>query len=120
MALELGIVTLAAEKIQDEQLKKLKDTIDRISMAEGGYYGHYDKMFHTIIAESVENPFVESVLVSLLIAHNETDKKFLRRNKKLTIEQHQDIYNALLNRNPYEAYKAMYKHLSGIMERLSN
>lgn len=118
MALELGIVTLAAEKIKDEQLKHLKDTINEIAKAEGEYYGHYDKLFHTIIAESVDNPMVESMAISLLIAHNEIDKKFVRRDKELTIQQHKDIYEALENRDPHSAYKAMYKHLKGIKDRL--
>jgi len=120
IALELGIVTLAAEKIEDEQLKHLKETINEIAKAEGEYYGHYDKLFHTIIAESVDNPMVESMAVSLLIAHNEIDKKFVRRDKELTVQQHKEIYNALENKNPIAAYQAMYKHLKGIKDRLRN
>jgi len=115
--LELGLVTIAAEKINDKQLQKLKTTIDQISESSNNY-GDFDKEFHAIIAESADNPIVEGIITSLLIAHNKTDKQFIKRNKELTIKQHTNIYNALLDRDAYGAFIAMFDHLNGVKDRI--
>ena len=50
MALELGLVTIAAEKINDSQLERLQETIDIIANSTDNHYGEADKEFHRIIA----------------------------------------------------------------------
>src|SRR5699024_3968192 len=94
MIMELGLVTIAAEKITDEQLKVLKNTIESIEENTDNNYGHLDKKFHQTIAESADNPIVEGFMTSLLISHNKIDKEFKVREKELTIEQHYNIYTS--------------------------
>src|SRR5699024_8953933 len=89
--------------LSQNDLKSLKTTIDQNS-ENSNNYGDFDKEFHAIIAESADNPIVEGIITSLLIAHNKTDKQFIKRNKELTIKQHTNIYNALLDRDAYGAF----------------
>src|SRR5690606_20564458 len=48
MTLELGLVTIAAEKITDSELAELAVTIENIRKNDEDY-GMYDKQFHRII-----------------------------------------------------------------------
>ncbi len=64
MALELGLVTMAAEKINDDQLRQLKETIEEIKKSTDNNYGAADKEFHRIIAVSADNPVVEGMINS--------------------------------------------------------
>lgn len=118
MALELGLVTMAAEKITDQQLEQLKKTIDNIAQSEDNNYGVVDKEFHRIIATSANNPIVEGMIKSLLITHDKTDSLIKFRERDLTVEHHTAIYNALANRDPHESYKQMYRHLSYVRNKL--
>lgn len=118
MSLELGLVTIAAEKISTDQLEQLKATIEAIQENEDGNYGPLDKEFHKIIAQSANNPIVEGMIVSLLIAHEKTDSLIAYREPDITIEHHIAIYEALKNHDPHEAFKQMYKHLSFVREKI--
>ncbi|MBP1933685.1 FadR/GntR family transcriptional regulator [Ammoniphilus resinae] len=118
MALELGLVTIAAEKITDEELQKLKESIDRIAESRDNNYGESDKEFHRIIALSANNEIVEGMIDSLLIAHNQTDRQIKYRERELTVEHHTAIYNALLKRDPHEAFTQMYRHLKYVREKI--
>jgi GntR family transcriptional repressor for pyruvate dehydrogenase complex len=118
MTLELGLVTMAAEKITDEQLARLKDTIDRIAKSTDNNYGEIDKEFHRIIALSANNPVVEGMIHSLLITHDKTDRQITYRERDRTVEHHTAIYNALAKRDPYESFTQMYRHLSYVRDKI--
>ncbi|WP_100406925.1 FadR/GntR family transcriptional regulator [Bacillus solitudinis] len=118
MALELGLVTMAAEKITDGQLKELKESIDEIINCPDNNYGAFDKEFHLIIALSANNPIVEGMIVSLLLTHSKTDSLIEIREKNLTVEHHLAIYEALLKRDPEESFKQMYRHLNFVREKI--
>ena len=118
MALELGLVTIAAEKISDEQLEKMKETITSIQENADGDYGRLDKEFHRLIAQSANNPVVEGMIDSLLITHEKTDSLISYREPDITIEHHLAIYEALKKRDPYESFTQMYKHLSYVRNKI--
>src|SRR5690625_741739 len=118
MTLELGLVTLAAEKITEDQLDQLKKTIVSIDESIDNNYGKYDKQFHSIIAHSANNLVVESMINSLLMAHEKTDSLIPFREPEITIEYHTAIYEALKNRDPVQSFKEMYKHLSYVREKI--
>jgi DNA-binding FadR family transcriptional regulator len=88
MALELGLVTMAAEKINDDQLRQLKETIEEIKKSTDNNYGAADKEFHRIIAVSADNPVVEGMINSLLFTHEKTDNEITFREPELTVEHH--------------------------------
>ncbi|ETP67323.1 FadR family transcriptional regulator [Planococcus glaciei] len=118
MTLELGLVTIAAEKISDEQLDKLKETIDAIQEHADGDYGRLDKEFHRIIAQSANNPIVEGMIDSLLVTHEKTNSLILYREPQITIDHHTAIYEALKKRDPYESFNQMYRHLSYVRNKI--
>lgn len=118
MALELGLVTLAAEKISDEQLQQLWVTIEDIANSKDNNYGYVDKEFHRIIATSADNPVVEGMIDSLLIAHDRMDRQIRLREREVTVEFHTRIYEALKKRDPHEAHAQMYRHLSYVRDKL--
>ncbi len=118
MSLELGLVTIAAEKITDEQLAQLKDTIEKIRANQDGNYGSHDKQFHRIIAQSANNPIVEGMIDSLLITHEKTDSLIVYREPDITIEHHEAIYEALKKKDPFAAFQQMYRHLSYVRGKI--
>lgn len=118
MTLELGLVTLAAEKISEEQLEQLKGTIDSIKESVDNNYGESDKMFHKIIAQSANNPVVEGMIDSLLITHEKTDSLITYREPGITVAHHTAIYEALKRKDPIESFKQMYKHLSYVRGKI--
>lgn len=118
MALELGLVTIAAEKITDEHLDQLKQTIINIQENRNTNYGAMDKEFHRIIALSANNPVVEGMITSLLITHEKTDSLIKQRDPDITVEHHLAIYEALKKRDPHEAFKQMYRHLNFVRKKI--
>lgn len=118
MALELGLVTIAAEKINDEQLGRLRKTIDLIAESKDNNYGEIDKEFHRIIALSADNSVVEGMINSLLITHDQTDREIRYRERDLTVEHHTAIYHALTKRDSYEAFNQMYRHLHYVRQKV--
>lgn len=91
MALELGLVTIAAEKINEEELQRLQKTIDDIANSTDNHYGEADKEFHRIIALSANNPVVEGMIQSLLITHAKIDSQIPYRERDVTVEYHKKI-----------------------------
>jgi len=118
MALELGLVTMAAEKINEEQLAQLKISIDSIANSPDNNYGEADKEFHRIIALSANNPIVEGMIDSLLITHRKIDSEIKYREPERTVQHHTAIYNALVKRDPFDAFHQMYLHLDYVRQKL--
>lgn len=118
MTLELGLVTIAAEKITSDQLDQLKRTIESIEANADNDYGNRDKEFHKIIAQSVNNPLIDGMIHTLLISHEKTDSLIKYREPGITIEHHKSIYKALMERNPTKAFQAMYKHLIYVRNKI--
>ncbi len=118
MALELGLVTMAAEKITDEQLAKLKKTIEDLDNRTDNDYGDIDKQFHHLIAISANNPVVEGMIDSLIITHDKVNSQIKMRERELTVQHHTAIYEALAKRDPQEAFTQMYHHLSYVRDKV--
>jgi GntR family transcriptional regulator, transcriptional repressor for pyruvate dehydrogenase complex len=115
---ELGLVTLAAEKISELELKKLKETI-MIMENSTGDYTEADREFHRIIARSASNSMMEGLMDPLLNMYDKTMENISleKRNKKITIQQHKDIYAALEKRDPIESYMCMFRHLDYVRKK---
>ncbi|APJ10286.1 FadR family transcriptional regulator [Bacillus sp. JZ35] len=118
MVLELGLVTIAAEKISEEELKKLEKTIEMIKESTDNNYGEADKEFHRIIALSANNPVVEGMIQALLVSHAKIDSQIPYREKNVTVNYHQKIYEALQLRDPYQAHFHMHEHLKFVRDKI--
>jgi GntR family transcriptional repressor for pyruvate dehydrogenase complex len=118
MALELGLVSLAAEKITEKELDALYKTIEAMSQASGNY-SKFDREFHRIIAFSVNNSVLEGMIDSLLLAFDEMSERTQVREREVAIEQHTAIYEALKRRSSTEAFSQMYRHLDYVRKKIS-
>jgi GntR family transcriptional repressor for pyruvate dehydrogenase complex len=117
ISLELGLVTLAAEKITEENLEKLLKTI--LVMESNTEYREADKEFHKIIAYSASNTLLEGIIDPLLNMYDTTLDQISKgqKNPEQTLKQHKEIYEALKKHDPMEAYMSMYRHLNSVRER---
>ncbi|MBB6448666.1 DNA-binding FadR family transcriptional regulator [Geomicrobium halophilum] len=120
MTVELGIVTLAAEKISETDLLRLKETIESIRCSEDNNYGEADINFHQIIASSVENPILQGMIDSLILTHAKVNAQIPHREKEKTVAHHEAIYDALEQRNPEASFRQMYKHLDFVRDKILN
>ncbi|MFB5662214.1 FadR/GntR family transcriptional regulator [Alteribacillus sp. HJP-4] len=118
MTLELGLVTFAAEKITEDELRQLKRSIEAIEATDDNDYGDQDLKFHRIIALSVDNPIIQGMVDSLLVAHKKVNMQIQKREKSKTISHHNAIYDALEARDPQAAYQAMYQHLNFVRNKV--
>jgi GntR family transcriptional regulator, transcriptional repressor for pyruvate dehydrogenase complex len=118
MALELGLITIAAEKISDEDLKRLKQTIEIIENSKDQNYGEADIEFHRIIALSANNQIVEGMVDSLIVTLVKINSEIKVREQERTIEHHMAIYKALEKRDPFEAFHQMYLHLDYVRHKV--
>ncbi|WP_223587967.1 FadR/GntR family transcriptional regulator [Neobacillus bataviensis] len=118
MALELGLVTMAAEKINEDQLATLKQTIDFIANNKDKDYGEADIEFHRTIALSANNPIVEGMIDSLIVTHVKINSEIKIREPERTIQHHTAIYEALAKRDPFEAFHQMYLHLDYVRQKV--
>jgi DNA-binding FadR family transcriptional regulator len=119
MALELGLVTMAAEKITDLQLEQLAEVMHVMSLNTAGYE-QIDKDFHRMIAYSANNPILEGSIDALLNMFDTTSNQIAQadRDHQVTMQQHQAIFDALTQRDPIAAYSSMYVHLNQARAKL--
>ncbi|MFC5447047.1 FadR/GntR family transcriptional regulator [Paenibacillus aestuarii] len=121
MALELGLVTIAAEKITSEQLRTLEQLLNEMSENKEGY-APLDKEFHRVIAYSANNPILEGNIDPLLSMFDETLSQIALqdRSHESTLREHQAIYDALAKRDPVAAHASMYAHLHHVRMKVMN
>ena len=118
MALELGLITIAAEKISDEELQRLKQTIDAIANNKDSDYSEADLEFHRIIALSANNPIVEGMIDTLIVTLVKINSEIKIREPERTIQHHLAIYQALEKRDPFEAFHQMFLHLDYVRHKV--
>ncbi|WP_248930803.1 FadR/GntR family transcriptional regulator [Paenibacillus hamazuiensis] len=119
IALELGLVTMAAEKITDAQLGQLGGLLKAMEENEDDYTP-IDKEFHRIIALSANNRILEGCVDPLLDMFDDTLGQIppIDRSFAATLEEHRAIFEALRSRDPVAAYTAMYRHLSHVRDKV--
>jgi GntR family transcriptional regulator, transcriptional repressor for pyruvate dehydrogenase complex len=119
VALELGLITLAAEKITDEDLATLRNLIGEMKALPTEDSTEVDKEFHKAIALAAKIPLFEAIIDPLQSFHHKVLEQIPLEDRNLaqTIEYHEDIYKALEKRDPIEAYTAMYRHLDFVRKK---
>lgn len=119
VALELGLITLAAEKITDEDLARLRELIEEMKALPTEDSSEVDKEFHKVIALAAKIPLFEAIIDPLQSFHQKVLEQIplKERNLAQTLNYHVDIYNALEKRDPIEAYASMYRHLDFVRQK---
>lgn len=116
--MDVGIAGLAAQRISEDSLDKLKEIIEKFKATEDeNINANLDKDFHYIIVEASGNSLARDLYktISLLFDKFITGaRKEIMRDKKnqlILLSQHEEIYNAMANHDPKMAEEAMKKHL---------
>lgn len=116
--MEVEASGLAAKRITDEQLKELKEIMERFeNCGDEKMNATIDKELHYKIAECSENVLLFNILrtVSLLVDDFIKDARKLiiadQENKEMLLLQHKEIYLAIERHNSVSARKAMRQHL---------
>ncbi len=121
-ALEPPICALAAQRITEEEMAQLEDCLSRSRLGLTDYeaYLQADLDLHEIITKAANNPLLQRFMSSL----RSLGKASRRRTATLpgiveqTIQDHQNIIQALGKRQPEAAHLAMLIHLEHIEQRL--
>lgn len=116
--LEVQTAALAAENITSDEIEELNILINKLKESQDEENNvKIDKKFHYKIAQAAGNFLVLNILnaiSSLMDVFIKDARKMIlskEENKEKLIEQHENIYKALANRNSIDASAAMKKHM---------
>ena len=120
--LEPQIAFLAAERIKPDALSRLADILKK--QTEAFNHGHdtrqWDELFHQTLAIASDNMVLYRVyekIKDLFSESRETPLQSPERNKS-SIQIHNDILQALINKDPKTASKKMKQHMLQIQKSL--
>lgn len=120
-------VALAANQITDEELEQLEQSLrDMARESECGDLadGDADRTFHHLIAQATRNKMV--LLITDQLWHvrdnapqvHKAYKAICEEDGDKRVEEHREIYEALVRRDANAARKAMHLHFSRILNKL--
>jgi len=117
--LEMQAVGLAAERINDEAIKRMEDAIHRMEESGEDTEAFYkaDSEFHHVLAESTDNLFINNILRVLVEQIHRFNVKFMDTSpatKQQTIRTAKQITSHIASGDTAEAQKWMYYHLNEV------
>lgn len=120
--IERGTVALAAERASEDEIKKLKNIIQRMKeiIDDPKEFAEENVNFHLTIAKASKNPILPIIFNSvydLFMKEQQVVAKMLNLKSK-SIESHINIWNAIKNHNINEAIKEMEKHLNHVQKAI--
>lgn len=128
ISMETEAAWLAASRRTDEQAAELGAALADLqrSIAEGKISVEADMRFHLLIAQSTGNRYFVEMLGQLgnaIIPRARVNTPGMEQGKPADYlervnREHEDIYNAILRKDPEAARAAMRTHLSNSRERL--
>jgi GntR family transcriptional repressor for pyruvate dehydrogenase complex len=114
-AMEPMVCRIAAEQIGDDSLDKLGATVDRMRdhLDEQDVFVEAKRRFHEIVAWSSGNPLFGYVVDSLLTIMDSTviGVDHPRPRRVAILKAHDEIYQALRNRDAASAEERMREHI---------
>ena len=128
ISMEAEAAALAAQRRSEEQVQQLGRVLEtmRQGVARGQLTVDADVQFHQVIAQATGNRYFVDILSQLgraIIPRARVDTPRLGQDDPAAYlervnREHEDIYNAILRRDPEGARAAMRTHLSNSRERL--
>ena len=116
--IETGNVSLAAERITDEELAALHDCLEESerSVDDPEAFLLADITLHEIITHAARNPLLERFMASIGTLGRASRHKTVRVTSvtAATVEHHRQIVGALEARDPQAAGAAMLRHLEHV------
>ncbi|QGG47747.1 FadR/GntR family transcriptional regulator [Heliorestis convoluta] len=119
-AIEGEIASLAAEHIRKEEIMALEKILEHqiLHHQRGELAVEQDLDFHRIVAQASRNEILEKA-ISLIRqqGRHATSLEYIRQQvSKSTIEDHQQIYQAICEGDAEKARQAMIQHIENLMK----
>jgi len=113
--LEPELAAMAAVRITDETLARMKDELERMSALEGDpeAYLEVDHEFHMEICRAADNRIIDRIMYSVRWLGTASRRVTNKGNLPGATADHALIYQALEARDPEAARAAMRSHLQG-------
>jgi GntR family transcriptional regulator, sialic acid-inducible nan operon repressor len=114
---ELGMVRFAARRASAEDIQRLREALDRhlesLQDQDKARFVQCDMAFHTTIASISGNPIYSAISEAMLQWLFEFHTELLRvaGAEHLTLDEHQQIFDAIAARDEERAAQAMTAHL---------
>ena len=118
---------LAANLISKEELKELENSLGEMAREnECGDLaaGDADRKFHQVIAQATRNALLVSMIEHMWHVRNHAPKVYgaykaiCVEDGERRVEEHRDIYDALVSRDANAARAAMHEHFARILSKL--
>lgn len=118
---------LAAKMITEEELHELKNSLGEMALEhEQGDLanGDADKKFHQVIAQATHNAMMETIINQMWHVRNHAPHVFkayqaiCEQDGQRRVEEHREIYDALVKRDAAAARNAMHHHFARILNKL--
>lgn len=120
-------VALSANMITPEELEQLEQSLEDMAREneEGDLAsGDADRVFHHLIAESTRNKMIMLITDQLWHVRNHAPqvyqayKAICEQDGEKRVEEHREIFEALVRRDPMAARAAMHEHFARILNKL--
>jgi GntR family transcriptional repressor for pyruvate dehydrogenase complex len=112
---ELEALRLACDRISDESIENLHQLLIRAreEWSHGDFPVEEDYLFHRTIVKACDNRLLLNLWVSLVEYNKVAIERSLQREGRMSVSlsEHEEIYEALKNRNCELATAAMRRHL---------
>ena len=123
LVVEPSMAHMAAERASDEELQQIKKAYREVKKAIEGGLDHTepDIHFHNLIAAATHNPIMQRILpvINEGIKSGYEKTKDVQESGTKVLRQHKRIMEALMDRLPEEAEKAMKKHIKYGMDQIN-
>ena len=125
--IEGEVAALAAKMITDEELAELESSLEEMALENDAgdlATGNADKKFHQLIARATRNAMIESIVNQMWHVRDHSPHVFrayqaiCEQDGARRVEEHREIYEALLNRDAEASRKAMHPHFARILNKL--
>jgi len=124
LGLECNAVALAARRATEEDIREIEKIVQEMSVAvsEGNLGSEADITFHMALAYATKNIVQIHIMKSLYdllfyaIQENLQHLYTEPMNLDKVLQQHTDILNAIRQRDPDEAYAAMKRHITFVVD----
>jgi DNA-binding FadR family transcriptional regulator len=116
LIMEVGTVTLAVERADEDDIAALRELCDESerAFAAGEYTTDLSRAFHTALARAAHNRAVELVAATFagpLSMQAVRDREPLEWSHERTIEEHRALVDAIAARDAEQAREIMTEHL---------
>ena len=120
--IEPEIARLAAENATSEEIDEMEEILreQEKEVANGKSPVQTDSNFHHFLVRTSKNRVLERLLLAVFDLLLKTREKYLQteERKQKSLWGHQDILNAIKNRNGFSARQAMRRHLEDVESTL--